>query len=263
MRRKGFTLIELLVVIAIIAILAAILFPVFAQAREKARQSACLSNTKQIATAVSLYVQGYDERTMGGCFVAYGCNVKGGLIDENGTPNGKCCRFTGLWPLLPYTKSEAVFVCPSVTGWDSPMLRPRKGSYATNNSILSGGNGNGGDGASIAELETPSESVVFADARNPWMDGSVDYYLHCRIGHVTWCDDRMGTTGCTLCRNLRTDWHNEGINQVYVDGHAKWSKLSQIYYKQWLVSGWMKINKTDKRYNCPITTHPSQCNNPG
>src|SRR5207302_4323104 len=59
--RRGFTLIELLVVIAIIAILAAILFPVFAQAREKARQAGCLSNTRQIGTAVSMYVQDYDE----------------------------------------------------------------------------------------------------------------------------------------------------------------------------------------------------------
>ena len=61
--QRGFTLIELLVVIAIIAILAAILFPVFAQAREKARQSACLSNQKQIGVALSLYIQDYDEMT--------------------------------------------------------------------------------------------------------------------------------------------------------------------------------------------------------
>lgn len=59
--RRGFTLIELLVVIAIIAILAAILFPVFAQAREKARQSACLSNMKQVSTALMMYAQDYDE----------------------------------------------------------------------------------------------------------------------------------------------------------------------------------------------------------
>ncbi len=62
MKRKGFTLIELLVVIAIIAILAAILFPVFAQAREKARQASCLSNLKQIGTATQMYAQDYDER---------------------------------------------------------------------------------------------------------------------------------------------------------------------------------------------------------
>ena len=257
-RTTGFTLIELLVVIAIIAILAAILFPVFAQAREKARQSACASNTKQIATALYLYIQDYDEHTVGGCFAAYGCNVPGGLIDETGKPNSKCCRYTGLWPLLPYTKNLGVFVCPSVTGWDSPMLRPQKGSYATNNSILGGG-----DGVPLAEIEFPTNSVAFADARNPWMDGSVDYYLHCRIGHVTWCDDRKGTTDCTLCTNYRTDWHNEGINQIYLDGHARWSKVSQITYRQWLVAGWMKIGPSDKRYNCPITVHPSQCNNPG
>ena len=71
-RRKGFTLIELLVVIAIIAILAAILFPVFAQARDKARSSACLSNTKQIALALYLYVQDYYETTPGGCFANFG-----------------------------------------------------------------------------------------------------------------------------------------------------------------------------------------------
>src|SRR5258708_36240923 len=95
-RTRGFTLIELLVVIAIIAILAAILFPVFAPAREKARPSACATNTKQIATALYMYIQDYDEHTLGGSFVAYGCNVPGGLIAETGRPDSKRCRYTAL-----------------------------------------------------------------------------------------------------------------------------------------------------------------------
>src|SRR5205809_3264393 len=105
-RRKGFTLIELLVVIAIIAILAAILFPVFAQARDKARAAACLSNTKQIALAVNMYVQDYDETTPGGCFAVWGCGID---------PNFKkaSANYTGLWPLTPYVKNEQVFICPS------------------------------------------------------------------------------------------------------------------------------------------------------
>src|SRR5947207_2727624 len=104
-RRRGFTLIELLVVIAIIAILAAILFPVFAQAREKARAAACLSNTKQIALSLYLYVQDYDETTPGGCFANFGCPV-----DENGKKSAT--NFTALWPLRPYIKNDQVLVGP-------------------------------------------------------------------------------------------------------------------------------------------------------
>src|SRR5687767_14059575 len=94
--RSGFTLIELLVVIAIIAILAAILFPVFAQARESARRTSCLSNTKQIGMGLMQYVQDYDET----------------LVLNNNEPTT-----TKAWPdlLQPYIKSGQVFVCPSST----------------------------------------------------------------------------------------------------------------------------------------------------
>src|SRR2546423_3994705 len=97
-KRHGFTLIELLVVIAIIAILAAILFPVFAQAREKARQASCLSNTKQLGTGIMMYAQDYDE------YMPYGYMYN--LPQQ-----------TQLWYwqdlVQPYIKNYGVYVCPS------------------------------------------------------------------------------------------------------------------------------------------------------
>src|SRR5471032_1752630 len=98
-RRKGFTLIELLVVIAIIAILAAILFPVFARARENARRASCQSNLKQIGLGMLQYAQDYDERIPFGVFAGYG----------NSLPDG--IGWAG--PLYPYLKSAQIFVCPS------------------------------------------------------------------------------------------------------------------------------------------------------
>jgi prepilin-type N-terminal cleavage/methylation domain-containing protein/prepilin-type processing-associated H-X9-DG protein len=101
---QGFTLIELLVVIAIIAILAAILFPVFAQAREKARAISCLSNEKQIGTALLMYVQDYDEQFPSGCTLSY----------PNGPTNLNSYNYGLGWagPVYPYTKSAQILKCP-------------------------------------------------------------------------------------------------------------------------------------------------------
>jgi prepilin-type N-terminal cleavage/methylation domain-containing protein/prepilin-type processing-associated H-X9-DG protein len=144
--RSGFTLIELLVVIAIIAILAAILFPVFAQARAKARQISCLSNMRQIGTSTAMYVQDYDEQFYPhrfNCPNASACNP---LMTANGGPfNG----ITGaaqqkifyISLLYPYTKNYQIFVCPSNPG----------GWYGVNTNGLScnaagcGGVGYGGE----------------------------------------------------------------------------------------------------------------------
>lgn len=105
MTRKAFTLIELLVVIAIIAILAAILFPVFAQAREKARATACLSNEKQLGTGILMYVQDYDE-TYPQCYF-----YKNNTMTTNGSSSGGYVHWSVT--VNPYIKSAQLFVCPS------------------------------------------------------------------------------------------------------------------------------------------------------
>jgi len=100
----GFTLIELLVVIAIIAILAAILFPVFAQAREKARQVSCLSNMKQLGTALLMYVQDYDEQFPSGSKLSF----------PNGPGTINPVNYGVGWAgqIYPYTKSAQIVKCP-------------------------------------------------------------------------------------------------------------------------------------------------------
>jgi len=131
--RMGFTLIELLVVIAIIAILAAILFPVFAQAREKARQTSCLNNLKQMGTATMMYVQDYDESFYGH---RWNCGPNGDLsvpcaeYQAGGAYAGAAQTLLGdpvsekrlYWCFLlqPYTKSFAVFKCPSAPNAFAP-----------------------------------------------------------------------------------------------------------------------------------------------
>jgi prepilin-type N-terminal cleavage/methylation domain-containing protein/prepilin-type processing-associated H-X9-DG protein len=107
-RRSGFTLIELLVVIAIIAILAAILFPVFAQARDRARMSACLSNMRQIGTGMMMYAQDYDETLP---HIRFSCRVSGCYVWKNA--------------LRPYLKSLEILACPS-----NPYGKTQPGKFA-------------------------------------------------------------------------------------------------------------------------------------
>jgi prepilin-type N-terminal cleavage/methylation domain-containing protein/prepilin-type processing-associated H-X9-DG protein len=121
-RRSGFTLIELLVVIAIIAILAAILFPVFAQAREKARTTSCLSNCKQIGTAVQMYAQDYDENLP--YSGVYGANH----------PLYKQGYLWGFWAVLldPYIKSRNLWVCPSGKKTGEAIVGPKTDQFVVN-----------------------------------------------------------------------------------------------------------------------------------
>jgi prepilin-type N-terminal cleavage/methylation domain-containing protein/prepilin-type processing-associated H-X9-DG protein len=131
--RRGFTLIELLVVIAIIAILAAILFPVFARAREKARQSSCSSNVKQWCLAAMMYAQDYDER-----FPKHGTNC-------SGTTTTDPCQYT---KLQPYVKNTQMWYCPSATtvryGWNIGLP-------------------NNGVGEPLGSFTQPASTVLIAD----------------------------------------------------------------------------------------------------
>jgi prepilin-type N-terminal cleavage/methylation domain-containing protein len=116
--KSAFTLIELLVVIAIIAILAAILFPVFAQAREKAREASCTSNMKQIALALKMYAQDYDERlfSSGALPIA---NDPTGIAHNRRMDGQNLVRMIGgglSWFCQPYVKNQQIFRCPSDTG---------------------------------------------------------------------------------------------------------------------------------------------------
>jgi prepilin-type N-terminal cleavage/methylation domain-containing protein len=104
--KKGFTLIELLVVIAIIAILAAILFPVFARAREKARQASCSSNLKQIGLGMQMYAQDYDGMIIAHCM---GCGGVQDITPRQGEGGAQALSY-----YYPYIKNEQVYQCPSV-----------------------------------------------------------------------------------------------------------------------------------------------------
>ena len=143
-RRKAFTLIELLVVIAIIAILAAILFPVFSQARDKARATACLSNEKQIGLGLLQYNQDFDE-----------CEPSGAIANTNAGMGwaGQVCAYIGD---TNKGGGSALWVCPSDTTTAPPI------SYAYNANFVSGANGSW-TGIQLSQFGSPAKTVAVAE----------------------------------------------------------------------------------------------------
>ncbi|NSW57117.1 MAG: DUF1559 domain-containing protein [Armatimonadetes bacterium] len=204
MRRSGFTLIELLVVIAIIAILAAILFPVFARAREKARQSSCLSNAKQIGLGLLMYAQDWDERLP----ASYQW-----VTEPNQWP-----LYSWRHAMLSYVKNNQIFVCPSdgSPGNDptSPSLGPV--SYSANIALMPGVRGQ--FNASIGGITHPAETFMIFDA---WASSRWCAQNNSVIGGGAACYARpcgIRPDGVDLTR------HNDGFNVCLADGHAKWYK---------------------------------------
>lgn len=196
-RRPGFTLIELLVVIAIIAILAAILFPVFAQAREAARKASCQSNLKQIGNAWAMYAQDYDERS---------------LIN---TWNGGGFQKNRIWleQIQPYTKNYGVGRCPSDpypwTATDQESNRVVTGSYA----MQSWGEW------SLAQIEAPAEYfLVWDTSRLSWFGNNAWIGEETSDSAFEWASTRFFAAR-----------HQDQVNMLYADGHVKTTRCAQVF----------------------------------
>lgn len=212
-QRAGFTLIELLVVIAIIAILAAILFPVFAQARDAARKTTCVSNCRQIGAAMAMYRQDYDE------------------VMPN---HGNCATQTApmaQWDFVPYVKNVGVWRCPS----DSTIVRVDPTatnhcqrwfsySYYGGNSVQGAPACRGFNGVSDSSVLRPSDVIPFVESveGNGTVEGNCDLPIpdadQVAVGGSGACVLGAGETACFTRHQL-------GFVSVYYDGHAKWSRF--------------------------------------
>jgi prepilin-type N-terminal cleavage/methylation domain-containing protein/prepilin-type processing-associated H-X9-DG protein len=239
--RAAFTLIELLVVIAIIAILAAILFPVFAQARAKARQATCLSNVKQLALSAMMYVQDYDEQfpltvvqsAPGQTWLwNFSIPVPVGWTQDTTHPAVVSAGYYWANSIQPYIKNYGLYACPSGNPYTQPQaryagtprLQPADVTY-TMNGLL--------NQLSIAGINSPAELMMQWEGRgktkargaalanpnlicNTATDGCA--YKPCGGG------GNGGSSAMFVLDNAI--WvHNNGVNVNFADGHAKYRKL--------------------------------------
>lgn len=230
----GFTLIELLVVIAIIAILAAILFPVFAQAREKARQTSCLSNLKQMGLAWNMYAQDYDETTPPLRIPGSVPRRSQSMAGFNPIPGAFWCDV-----LNAYKKNFLIQICPS----RDPNYQPNAADQATFDSdaevrgflgsvdnyrnayVLNqhatyeppGGTAKAPSGRPLASMPDPANLIAVAESRDAGAspDANTNVFYSCGI-------------------------HNKGGNYMYADGHAKWMRIMATLepVTQWVDAPW-------------------------
>jgi prepilin-type N-terminal cleavage/methylation domain-containing protein/prepilin-type processing-associated H-X9-DG protein len=242
--RRGFTLIELLVVIAVIAILAAILFPVFAQARDKARQAACLSNMRQIGNAIAMYTQDYDEY-LPHTFVY---TLPG---------QAECWWWQDL--VRPYTRNDAIFTCPSADphltwNWRRPPGAPDPliHDYLVNATmgmrarptVINGldygawvadawgpfvNNLVSPTSVPLASIDSPAETIAVFDgwrSSEIWLLEQTDAFLSLGRGPA-YVYSRPGPTSPAPTGHVAAR-HNEGFNAAFCDGHAKFVRRSAL-----------------------------------
>lgn len=224
MRRRGFTLIELLVVIAIIAILAAILFPVFAKAREKARQTSCLNNCKQLALAALQYAQDYDE-TFPALGIAASLNVpQAPPYNAWGWQNTFGYWYSFPFVLYPYVKNTQCYMCPSNQFSNCGINY----APAANGINLAGAKINfWNQFLKVGTFTRPSQTLMLTEEGG---GGGNPYVL---------------SDPYPVCANP----HNDGGNIAYVDGHAKWQKFDDSQ-----IPGWGAVPAGYSKFHPPLET---------
>jgi prepilin-type processing-associated H-X9-DG protein len=221
--------------VAIISILAAILFPVFARARDNARRASCISNLKQIGLGVMMYVQDYDERFPGGYY-----GVPAGTVG----PDGKI-YWDGVvfWEqmIYPYVKNHQVFFCPSSaqpfsvptseTGATSPYANTLNGNYGMNGLIATDGTSNV---PNMASVSSPASTYLFMEfgiySFQPYyvLHPSGTYYLP-GVGNLgESCSSVTDTASTTFKSDCESGRHFGGVTVGFADGHVKWLKSSVV-----------------------------------
>lgn len=240
---SAFTLVELLVVIAVIAILAAILFPVFAQAREKARQTACMSNMKQIATGLQMYVTDYDEKIF---FRSGWANSRSGNTKILGP--GDSANHYRWWNLLmPYIKNNDVFACPSD---DLPTQSPdTNGNLTIRRSYMALASA---ESLNLAAVDDPVETIVITEKwGKDWTGPRTDSWIEPYNGDLT-VDSHDPSRMFTASNR-----HAGLANCALLDGHAKAFHMGDIQDSKDLTGCNLIYHFPYGGVNPPTVTSPS------